>query len=67
MAAAEIKECLARFESKQLPDGISFALRASRAPRGWNGGAPKTADRCESNLTAIDPVTGEIKKTVHLQ
>ena len=24
----------------------------------WNGGAYKTADRCESNLTAIDPVTG---------
>jgi alcohol dehydrogenase (cytochrome c) len=35
--------------------------------RGWNGGAYKTADRYESNLTAIDPVTGEIKKTVHLQ
>src|SRR5258707_150779 len=34
---------------------------------GWNGGAYKTADRYESNLTAIDPVTGEIKKTVHLQ
>ena len=35
--------------------------------KGWNGGAYKTADRYESNLTAIDPVTGEIKKTVHLQ
>src|SRR5262245_57003913 len=35
--------------------------------RGWNGGAYKTADRYESNLTAIDPVTGEIKKSVHLQ
>jgi hypothetical protein len=35
--------------------------------KGWNGGAHKTADRYESNLTAIDPVTGEIKKTVHLQ
>jgi alcohol dehydrogenase (cytochrome c) len=34
--------------------------------KGWNGGAYKTADRYESNLTAIDPVTGEIKKTVHL-
>ena len=35
--------------------------------KGWNGGAYKTADRYESNLTAIDPVTGEIKKTVHLR
>jgi alcohol dehydrogenase (cytochrome c) len=34
--------------------------------RGWNGGY-KTSDRYESNLTAIDPVTGEIKKTMHLQ
>ena len=35
--------------------------------KGWNGGAYKIADRYESNLTAIDPVTGEIKKSVHLQ
>src|SRR5262252_7926049 len=35
--------------------------------KGWSGGAYKTADRYESNLTAIDPVTGEIKKAVHLQ
>src|SRR5215831_5367941 len=35
--------------------------------KGWNGGAYKTADRYESNLTAIDPVTGETKKTAHLQ
>ena len=26
-----------------------------------------TAERYESNLTAIDPLNGEIKKTVHLQ
>jgi alcohol dehydrogenase (cytochrome c) len=35
--------------------------------RGWNGGLSQTADRWESNLTAADPVTGEIKKTVHLR
>jgi hypothetical protein len=35
--------------------------------KGWSGGAYKTADRYESNLTAIDPVSGEIKKTVHLR
>jgi alcohol dehydrogenase (cytochrome c) len=34
--------------------------------KGWNGGAVKTADRYESDLTAIDPLTGEIRKTTHL-
>ncbi len=34
--------------------------------KGWNGGSVKTADRYESNLTAVDPVTGEVKKSVHL-
>jgi alcohol dehydrogenase (cytochrome c) len=34
--------------------------------RGWNGGLSSTADRWESNLTAADPLTGEIKKSVHL-
>jgi alcohol dehydrogenase (cytochrome c) len=35
--------------------------------RGWNGGLSQTADRWESDLTAADPLTGEIKKTVHLR
>jgi alcohol dehydrogenase (cytochrome c) len=35
--------------------------------RGWNGGLSQTAERWESNLTAADPVTGEIKKVVHLR
>ncbi len=34
--------------------------------RGWNGGNSSTDERFESNLTAVDPVTGEIKKNVHL-
>src|SRR5712691_1549732 len=34
--------------------------------RGWNGGLSSTADRFESNLTAVDPMTGEVKKNVHL-
>ncbi len=34
--------------------------------KGWNGGNSSTTERFESNLTAIDPVTGEIKKNVHL-
>jgi alcohol dehydrogenase (cytochrome c) len=32
--------------------------------RGWNGGLSETAERWESNLTAADPLTGEIKKVV---
>ena len=34
--------------------------------KGWNGGRSSWNDRWESNLTAADPVTGEIKKTIHL-
>jgi len=34
--------------------------------RGWNGGLSSTPDRWESNLTAVDPLTGEVKKDVHL-
>jgi alcohol dehydrogenase (cytochrome c) len=34
--------------------------------KGWNGGLGSTADRWESDLKAADPLTGEIKKTVHL-
>jgi alcohol dehydrogenase (cytochrome c) len=35
--------------------------------RGWNGGSYTTDERIESNLTAIDPTTGEIKKNAHLR
>ena len=35
--------------------------------RGWNGGLSQTDERFESNLTAVDPLTGEIKKNVHLR
>ena len=35
--------------------------------RGWNGGLSQTGDRWESDLTAADPLTGEVKKTVHLR
>jgi alcohol dehydrogenase (cytochrome c) len=43
----------------------------SHAPRvqgkSWVGGSSSTTERYESNLTAADPVTGEVKKTVHLR
>ena len=35
--------------------------------RGWNGGLSQTEERWESNLTAADPLTGEVKKSVHLR
>ena len=35
--------------------------------KGWNGGAYKTAERYESNLTVVDPLTGDIRKSVHLR
>ena len=37
------------------------------AQRPWDGGSYKTAERLESNLTVVDPTTGEIKKNVHLR
>jgi alcohol dehydrogenase (cytochrome c) len=37
------------------------------AQRGWNGGLSQTEERWESNLTAADPLTGEVKKSVHLR
>jgi alcohol dehydrogenase (cytochrome c) len=36
------------------------------AERGWNGGNATAIGRMGSNLTAVDPVTQEIKKSVHL-
>src|SRR5499427_3625540 len=46
---------------------ISLDTTKHSKERGWNGGAFKTAERYESDLTAMDPVTGEIKKNVHLR
>jgi alcohol dehydrogenase (cytochrome c) len=34
---------------------------------GWNGGSYTWSDRFESDLTAVDPVTGEVKKKTHLK
>jgi alcohol dehydrogenase (cytochrome c) len=36
------------------------------AERGWNGGNASSNERFESNLTAVDPITQEIKKNTHL-
>jgi alcohol dehydrogenase (cytochrome c) len=46
---------------------ISIDREKHSAARGWNGGLVTTTDRWESNLTAADPLTGEVKKSVHLR
>ena len=46
---------------------ISIDREKHNAQRGWNGGLSQTDERFESNLTAVDPVTNEIKKSVHLR
>ena len=35
--------------------------------KGWNGGSFESTERFESNLVAMDPVSGEIKQSVHLR
>ncbi|HWN52608.1 MAG TPA: PQQ-binding-like beta-propeller repeat protein [Xanthobacteraceae bacterium] len=46
---------------------ISIDREKHNAQRGWNGGLSQTDERFESNLTAVDPLTNEIKKSVHLR
>jgi alcohol dehydrogenase (cytochrome c) len=48
-------------------EDISLDPAAHSAAKNWNGGAFRTADRYESDLTAIDPITGEIRNSVHLR
>jgi len=45
---------------------ISIDREKHDKERGWSGGVSSVTDRWESNLTAADPLTGEIKKSVHL-
>jgi alcohol dehydrogenase (cytochrome c) len=46
---------------------ISIDREKHNAQRGWNGGLSQTDERFESNLTAIDPLSGELRKSVHLR
>jgi alcohol dehydrogenase (cytochrome c) len=46
---------------------VSIDREKHSKERGWNGGLAATADRWESDLTAADPLTGEVKKSVHLR
>ena len=48
---------------------IDKSLATTAKDKGWfarSGGAFKTDERYESDLTAVDPATGEVKKTLHL-
>jgi len=45
---------------------VTIDREKHNAQRGWNGGLSQTPDRWESSLTAADPLTGEIKKSVQL-
>ena len=41
---------------------------APRQPgKSFDGGSYKTADRYESDLVAVDPLTGEIRKKIHMR
>jgi alcohol dehydrogenase (cytochrome c) len=46
---------------------VTIDREKHNAQRGWNGGLSQTEERWESNLTAVDPFTGEVKKNVHLR
>jgi alcohol dehydrogenase (cytochrome c) len=46
---------------------VAIDREKHNAQRGWNGGLFTTDERFESNLTAMDPVTGEMKKNTHLK
>jgi alcohol dehydrogenase (cytochrome c) len=46
---------------------VSIDREKHNDQRGWNGGLFTTDERFESNLTAVDPITFEIKKNTHLR
>ncbi len=47
-------------------DNMLLDMTKHSKERGWNGGGYWTNDRYESDLTAIDPISGEVKKSIHL-
>jgi alcohol dehydrogenase (cytochrome c) len=46
---------------------VSVDREQHSAARGWTGGLSQTNERFESNLTAVDPISLEIKKNTHLR
>ena len=47
-------------------DDVKLDTEMHSKAKGWNGGSRSSTERFESNLTAFDPITGEIKKNAHL-
>jgi alcohol dehydrogenase (cytochrome c) len=47
-------------------ENITIDTNRHSKATGWSGGSFKISERYESNLTAIDPISGEVKKNVHL-
>jgi alcohol dehydrogenase (cytochrome c) len=47
-------------------DNMLLDMTKHSKAKGWNGGGYVTDERYESDLTAVDPISGEIRKTVHL-
>jgi hypothetical protein len=46
---------------------VSIDREKYNKERGWNSGLSQTDERWESNLTVVDPLSGEIKKNLHLR
>src|SRR5215472_11461164 len=46
---------------------VSVDRTKHNAERGWQGGEWKSNERFETDLTAVDPVTQEIRKSTHLR
>ena len=46
---------------------ISIDREKHNKEKGWNGGLSTTDERWESSLTAVDPITGEVKKSIQLR
>jgi alcohol dehydrogenase (cytochrome c) len=46
---------------------VAIDREKHNAQRGWNGGLFTTDERFESNLTAVDPLTQEIRTSTHLR
>ena len=47
-------------------DDVKINAEMHSKEKGWNGGTRSSSERFESDLTAIDPITGEIKMSLHL-
>src|SRR5262249_8633957 len=47
-------------------DNMLLDMTKHSKEKGWNGGGYDTSERYESDLTAVDPISGDIRKSIHL-